>query len=166
MRRSGDEGARSEVVRAAARGRLRQDPGWKNVSLSVTRVASRTPALERRNSIPAKAGLGLRFPHHQAVLDERPDVAWLEVPTENYLGGGSPQAYLDSIRRDYPISLHEVGLSLGSAEGLDLGHLARIRRVAKRFQPGVVSEHLSWSVVGGTYAPVWLLIQRLSTALT
>jgi len=63
-----------------------------------------------RGSIPAKAGIGLRFQHHQAVVDERPDVGWLEVHTENYMGGGSPLAYLDAIRRDYPISLHGVGL--------------------------------------------------------
>ena len=77
--------------------------------------------------IPAKAGIGLRFQHHQAVVDSKPDVAWMEVHTENYMGGGTPLRYLDTVRRDYPISLHGVGLSLGSAEGLDLTHLARIR---------------------------------------
>ena len=128
-------------------------------------MVSRTTALERRNSVPVQAGIGLRFQHHQAVLDERPDVAWLEVHTENYMGGGSPLAYLDSIRRDYPISLHGVGLSLGSAEGLDLGHLARIRQVVKRFQPGLVSEHLSWSVVGGTYLSDLLPLPMTEEAL-
>ena len=77
---------------------------------------------------PAKAGIGLRFQHHQAVLDTRPDVAWMEVHTENYMGGGTPLRYLDAIRRDTPISLHGVGLSLGSAEGIDPAHLERIRR--------------------------------------
>ena len=62
-----------------------------------------------------------------------------------------PPAYLDTIRRDYPIALHGVGLSLGSAEGLDLVHLQRIRQVIERFDPGMVSEHLSWTVVGGAY---------------
>ena len=64
-----------------------------------------------RSSIPAEAGIGLRFQHHQAVLDTRPEVAWLEVHTENYMGGGTPLAYLDAIRRDYPISVHGIGLS-------------------------------------------------------
>ena len=105
----------------------------------------------RRGPIPAKAGIGLRFPHHQAVADTRPEVAWLEVHTENYMGGGTPLRYLETIRRDYPLSLHGVGLSLGSAEGLDAGHLERVRRTVERFEPGLVSEHLSWSVVGGTY---------------
>jgi uncharacterized protein len=101
--------------------------------------------------IPAKAGIGLRFQHHQTVLEVRPDVAWMEVHTENYMGGGTPLRYLDAIRRDCPISLHGVGLSLGSAEGLDPAHLERIRKVAERVEPGLMSEHIAWSVVDGTY---------------
>ena len=105
------------------------------------------------NPIPAKAGIGLRFRHHQAVIDERPEVAWFEVHTENYMGGGVAPRDLDTIRRDYPISLHGVGLSIGSAEGLDRDHLARVRSVVDRVEPGLISEHLSWSVSGGTYLP-------------
>src|SRR5919204_5196590 len=102
-------------------------------------------------SVPAAAGIGLRFPHHRAVLDERPAVAWFEVHPENYMGGGTPLAYLDAIRRDYPLSLHGVGLSLGSADGLDERHLGRLRRLADRVQPGLVSEHLSWSAASGAH---------------
>src|ERR1700682_6407545 len=65
--------------------------------------------------------------------------------------GRSLPRYWDSIRRDYPISLHGVGLSLGSAEELDATHLASVRSVVDRVEPGLVSEHLSWSVSGGTY---------------
>ncbi|QRQ87848.1 MNIO family bufferin maturase [Cupriavidus oxalaticus] len=101
--------------------------------------------------IPPRAGVGLRFRHHQAVLEERPAVAWFEVHTENYMGGGRTPGYLDAIRRDYAISLHGVGLSLGSAEGLDQSHLARVREVVDWVEPGLVSEHLSWSITGGTY---------------
>ncbi|HEY2968980.1 MAG TPA: DUF692 domain-containing protein [Casimicrobiaceae bacterium] len=119
----------------------------------------------KRNSIPAQAGIGLRFQHHQAVAEAHPDVAWLEVHTENYMGGGSPLAYLDAIRRDYPIALHGVGLSLGSAEGLNLGHLERIRQVVERFEPGLVSEHLSWSVVGGVYLADLLPLPMTEEAL-
>jgi hypothetical protein len=107
----------------------------------------------------------LRFQHHQAVLDERPDVGWLEVHTENYMGGGSPLAYLDAIRRDYPIALHGVGLSLGSAEAIDLHHLERIRLVVERFEPGLVSEHLSWSVVDGVYLADLLPLPMTEEAL-
>ncbi len=106
---------------------------------------------EASGQIPVRAGVGLRFRHHQTVIAQRPAVAWFEVHTENYMGGGSAPQYLDAIRRDYPLSLHGVGLSLGSAEGLDAAHLARVRDAVARFQPGLVSEHLSWSVAGGTY---------------
>jgi uncharacterized protein (UPF0276 family) len=102
-------------------------------------------------SIPAEAGIGLRFQHHDAILDQRPDIAWLEVHTENYMGGGTPLRCLEALRRDYPIACHGVGLSLGSAEGLDPAHLERIRRVVERVEPALVSEHLSWSSVGGAY---------------
>ncbi|RKE25216.1 hypothetical protein B0G76_6740 [Paraburkholderia sp. BL23I1N1] len=101
--------------------------------------------------IPARAGIGLRFRHHQEVVEVCPPVAWFEVHTENYMGGGSAPGYLDAIRRDYPVSLHGVGLSLGSAEGLDAAHLERVRAVVGRVEPGLVSEHLSWSISGGTY---------------
>jgi uncharacterized protein (UPF0276 family) len=85
------------------------------------------------------------------VLETQPDIAWLEVHTENYMGGGKPIAYLEAIRDLYPISLHGVGLSLGSAEGLEAAHLERIRETAERIEPALVSEHLSWSVVDGRY---------------
>ncbi|WP_439673209.1 UPF0276 protein (plasmid) [Cupriavidus necator] len=116
--------------------------------------------------IPARAGVGLRFRHHQVVAAERPAVAWFEVHTENYMGGGSAPAYLDAIRRDYPISLHGVGLSLGSAEGLDMTHLARVREVVTRIEPGLVSEHLSWSVTAGTYLADLLPLPMTEEALT
>ena len=115
--------------------------------------------------IPAKAGVGLRFRHHQAVLDTRPNVAWMEVHTENYMGGGSPIHCLEVIRRDIPISLHGVGLSLGSAEGLDPVHLDRIRQVAERIEPDLMSEHIAWSVSGGTYLADLLPLPMTEEAL-
>ncbi len=118
-----------------------------------------------RGSIPAAAGIGLRFQHHQVVVDSRPGVAWLEVHTENYMGGGKPPAYLDAIRRDYPISLHGIGLSLGSAEGLDDDHLERTRLAVSRFEPGLVSEHLAWTVVDGTYLADLLPLPMTEEAL-
>jgi uncharacterized protein len=125
-----------------------------------------SPASVRQPTpVPAKAGIGLRFQHHQAVLDDGPDVAWMEVHTENYMGGGTPLRYLDAIRRDFPISLHGVGLSLGSAEGLDAAHLERIRQVAERIEPGLMSEHIAWSVVGGTYLADLLPLPMTEEAL-
>jgi uncharacterized protein len=111
---------------------------------------STVPRVER-GPVPAQAGIGLRFPHHEVVAATRPDVAWLEIHTENYLGGGTSLRHLEAIRRDYPISCHGVGLSLGSAEGLDRDHLARIAAAVARLAPALVSEHLSWSVADGRY---------------
>jgi uncharacterized protein (UPF0276 family) len=78
-------------------------------------------------------------------------VAWFEVHAENYFGGGSVRRVLECVRRDYPLAVHGVGLSLGSAEQLDARHLRRIQELVRAIEPGLVSEHLSWSVVGGAY---------------
>lgn len=103
------------------------------------------------NPIPAAAGIGLRYQHHALVLQNRPPVGWLEVHSENYMGGGAPIRYLDQIREHYPISLHGVGLSLGTDGPLDQAHLARLKTLIDRIEPGLVSEHLSWSVADGIY---------------
>jgi len=115
--------------------------------------------------IPAKAGVGLRFRHHEEVLESRPALAWFEVHIENYLGGGSAPKYLDAIRRDYPVSLHGTGLSLGSAEGIDRAHMARVRAAVERFEPGLVSEHLSFSVADGNYLADLLPLPMTEEAL-
>jgi uncharacterized protein (UPF0276 family) len=118
-----------------------------------------------RSPIPARAGIGLRFQHHQAVLDSAPDVAFMEVHTENYMGGGAPVRCLDAVRRDFPVSLHGVGLSLGSAEGLDPVHLDRVRQVAERIEPALMSEHIAWSVSGGAYLADLLPLPMTDEAL-
>jgi uncharacterized protein (UPF0276 family) len=99
------------------------------------------------------------------VIETKPDVAWLEVHTENYMGGGRPVATLDKIRTAYPISLHGVGLSLGSAGELDAAHLERIAEVARRIEPALVSEHLSWSAVDGRYLADLLPLPMTEEAL-
>jgi uncharacterized protein (UPF0276 family) len=87
------------------------------------------------------------------VLEERPAVGWFEAHSENYFAdGGAHLDYLDRIRADYPLSLHGVGLSLGSADPLDREHVRRLARLSRRVEPTLVSEHLSWSSVGGTFA--------------
>jgi hypothetical protein len=101
--------------------------------------------------LPVATGIGLRAAHHQRVRDERPEIAWLEVHTENFLGGGATPALLEALRARHAISLHGVGLSLGSAEGLDEDHLARIAALVRRLDPAAVSDHVSWSVTGGVY---------------
>jgi uncharacterized protein (UPF0276 family) len=105
----------------------------------------------RPGALPPLTGIGLRSPHVAEVAATRPAIAWLEVHTENYLRPGPGVKALDDLRRDYPIALHGVGLSLGSAEGLDRRHLARVRALAGRIEPAAVSEHLAWSIAGGVY---------------
>src|SRR5215468_92114 len=164
LRRPCNHAARPEVVRAASCRRLLED-SRRQADIRVI-AGSMSPAVNNPpRPVPARAGIGLRFQHHQAVLDVRPDVAWMEVHTENYMGGGTPLRYLDAIRRDYPISLHGVGLSLGSAEGLDPAHLERIRRVAERIEPALMSEHIAWSVTDGTYLADLLPLPMTEEAL-
>jgi uncharacterized protein len=102
-------------------------------------------------SIPAGVGIGLRSPHVPEVLATRPALPWLEVHPENYLGGGPAVRALEAVRRDYPLSFHAVGLSVGSADGVDRRHLDRIKALVDRFEPALVSEHLAWSQAGGAY---------------
>jgi hypothetical protein len=99
----------------------------------------------------AHAGVGLRAPHVAEVMRTRPRVPWFEVHAENYLGGDRALHALENIRQDYPIAIHGVGLSLGSAGALDARHLTRLKRLVERLEPLLVSEHLSWSVAGGFY---------------
>jgi len=105
-----------------------------------------------RALLPAAAGIGLRTPHVAQVLRERPAIPWLEVHSENYYAeGGAALASLDRIRRDYPLSLHGVGMSLGSVEPLDADHLRKLKRLIARVEPALVSEHLCWSSAGGRH---------------
>ena len=104
------------------------------------------------STLSAAAGIGLRAPHVGHVLGTLPRVAWFEVHSENYFIDGGPM--LDAllrIREQYPISLHGVGMSLGSADSLDRTHLAKLRRLIARVEPSIVSEHLCWSGVGGRH---------------
>lgn len=103
----------------------------------------------RTGSAPASAGVGLRPAHFEQVLQTRPRVPWLEVHSENFFcGGGEMWHVLDSVRQDYPISLHGVGLSLGSAQPLNRTHLTKLRDLVRRVDPVLVSEHLCWGAVG------------------
>jgi uncharacterized protein (UPF0276 family) len=95
-------------------------------------------------------GLGLRREHYEVVLGERPAVPWFEVISENYMvEGGRPRHVLEQVRRDYPVALHGVSLSLGSAEPLDLEHLRRLKELVARVAPVRVSDHLCWTSLGG-----------------
>jgi hypothetical protein len=117
------------------------------------------------NPVPASTGVGLRFQHHRHILEAQPPIAWLEVHTENYLGGGPSPHTLDRVREHYPVSLHGVGLSLGSATGLDAQHLDKVGAAVRRFAPGLVSEHLSWSAAVTHFIPDLLPLPMTEEAL-
>lgn len=103
-------------------------------------------------NLPLRAGIGLRAPHVRQVLDETPQVAWFEVHSENFFADGGPALEaLSAVRARYPVSLHGVGMSLGTTDRLDERHLHRLRELARRIEPAAVSEHLCWSNVGGRW---------------
>jgi uncharacterized protein (UPF0276 family) len=95
-------------------------------------------------------GLGLRPQHYTAMLETRPQLDWLEILSENYLvPGGKPLYFLDRIRDLYPLVMHGVSLSIGSAAPLDFDYLKQLKALARRVQPAWVSDHLCWTGVAG-----------------
>ena len=98
------------------------------------------------------AGVGLRARHYPEFLGARPAAGWIEVHSENYFGaGGRDRAVLERLRGDYPVSLHGVGLGLGSADSYREEHAQRLRALAAWVQPAFVSEHLCWSAAAGRH---------------
>lgn len=106
-------------------------------------------------STPAavSVGIGLRAPHYAQILERRPQLDFLEVHGENFFAaGGRAGAWLERFRAGYALSVHGVGLSLGSMDPLDEAHLARLEALVRRLDPILVSEHLCWSSFGGRHA--------------
>lgn len=104
------------------------------------------------NPIPVRAGIGLRSPHFSEIIADKPAIDWLEVHSENFFAdGGEPHKLLESVRETYPISLHGVGLSLGSIDPLSKWHLNKLKLLNERYQPGLISEHLCWNSVDMRY---------------
>jgi uncharacterized protein (UPF0276 family) len=102
--------------------------------------------------VPPRAGVGLKPKHYSDILESEPDIGWFEVHAENYMGdGGPPHRALEAVRMRYPLSLHGVGLSIGGAGRLNQEHLARLKRLAARYEPQLFSEHLAWSGHGEVY---------------
>lgn len=97
------------------------------------------------------AGIGLRSPHLAEIARDRPATGFLEIHAENYLAASPARQAVERLRQDYELSIHAVGLSLGSADGLDEVHLDRVAALVARLQPVLVSDHLAWSVSDGRY---------------
>ncbi len=111
-------------------------------------------------------GIGFRSVHYVEILETRPSVGWFEVHPENYMApGGAMLAQLEDISAHYPLSLHAVGLSLGSPEPVDEAHLERLALLNERFSPFLVSEHLSWCRIGGIVIPDLLPVPLTNEAL-
>ena len=106
----------------------------------------------RPNSIPARAGIGLKPQHYREIVESRPDLGFFEIHAENYMGaGGPPHRFLTRVRDNYPLSIHGVGLSLAGEDPLDRQHLDRLHNLVQRYEPGLVSEHLAWSSHAGRF---------------
>lgn len=94
----------------------------------------------------------MRSQHYSYVTATKPAVDWFEVHTENFFGdGGTPHAVLAQVRQHYPVSFHGIGLSLGSTDELNRTHLKQIKALVDRYQPALVSEHLSWGSINGIF---------------
>ncbi|WP_428681390.1 DUF692 domain-containing protein [Reyranella sp.] len=97
------------------------------------------------------AGIGLRSPHLAEIARDRPATGFLEIHAENHLASSPALRTVERLREDYEVSVHAVGLSLGSVDGLDEGHLDRVAALIRRLEPALISDHLSWSVADGRY---------------
>lgn len=96
-------------------------------------------------------GIGLRHPYYEDIAEQRGRVGWLEVHPENYFGGGAARRHLEKARALYDISFHAIGLSLGSAHGIDDAHLNKIKELISIFEPFQFSDHASWSASGNAH---------------
>lgn len=108
----------------------------------------------KAHTLSTLVGVGLRTPHLTEVLQEKRALGWFEVHSENYFNHATSAFHcLMEIREQYPISLHGVGLSLGSGDGVALTHLRRLKKLVDRLEPLFISEHLSWNSFKGLHMP-------------
>ena len=115
--------------------------------------------------IPAAAGIGLRPLHHAWVIQQRPEAAWFEVHAENFMLHAPLREDLELIALHYPLSFHAVGLSLGSVNAPASDHLHQLRELVTRFEPQLVSDHLSWSRIADVHLPDLLPLPYTEEAL-
>lgn len=104
-----------------------------------------------RDGMAAGSGVGLRLPHIHEVVETLPPARWLEIHPENFLANPHATELLLEARRVYPVAVHTVGISIGSATGIDRTHLRRVRALVDRLDPCFVSGHLAWSTHEGEY---------------
>jgi uncharacterized protein len=107
--------------------------------------------MSRNPDVSSSAGIGLRLQHIAEVAATRPPAAWLEIHPENFLANPHARELLEDIAGHYPLSVHSVGVSIGSADGVDREHLRRVKDLIDRVDPFLVSGHLAWSTHEGEY---------------
>lgn len=111
-------------------------------------------------------GLGLRREHYRHVVDTKPDIDWFEVITENFMvAGGNPRRVLEAVRRDYPVVLHGVSLSIASTDPLDERYLDDLAALAREVEPAWISDHLCWGTAHGVNAHDLLPVPYTEEAL-
>lgn len=110
-------------------------------------------------------GVGLRTQHYRDFLDQQPAIDWLEVHSENYFGVGVDLDVLQALRAHYPISLHGVGLGIGSAQGYSTTHVNQLKQLADCIKPALISEHLSWGAIAGRHLNDLLPLPLIHSAL-
>ena len=111
-------------------------------------------------------GVGLRTQHYRDFLQQRQKIDWIEVHSENYFGDGADLDVLQTLRRDYPVSLHGVGLGIGSAQGYAKSHVQQLQLLVDRIDPAMVSEHLCWGSVKGRHLNDLLPLPLIRQAMT
>ena len=117
--------------------------------------SNQTPSIVKFEEKSNQVGIGLRYPHLvQFSVQQPPQIGWVEVHSENFYSLGGPDFdYLYKIREQYPVSLHGIGMSLGSVNGLDNGHIALVKGLMDIIDPFLVSDHLSWNTVSNKFLP-------------
>ncbi|MHB1566349.1 MAG: MNIO family bufferin maturase [Acidiferrobacter sp.] len=123
-----------------------------DIDVNCVSMPSSRPEPFLHRDIPARAGIGLRAQHYRDFLERHQKADWVEIHTENlFAAGGTAHRVMAQVRRDYPLSFHGVSLSLGSGDPLSQEHLRIVRALVERYEPGLVSDHLSWISAGGRY---------------
>jgi hypothetical protein len=119
------------------------------------------------SNLPACTGVGFKSAHFRDILAAAQPIGFFEVHAENYMGaGGPPHAQLNALRERYALSVHGVGLSIGSMRPLDRDHLARLKTLCDRYGPQRFSEHLAWSSHDDVYLNDLLPLPYTASTLT
>lgn len=121
-------------------------------TMKVMHTKAQTNTHSNPPAVPTEpVGIGLRHPYYEEILDTDLNIGWIEVHPENFFGGGAPRYFLNEARKKFDLSLHAVGLSLGSTQSVDPDHLEKFKALIDEFNPFNISDHASWSASGNAH---------------